>query len=108
MREIDHLAQLFDPVVHVAPLHAEHAPESALAYESPRVRLRAVRPAGGEQWRDKLTVLARYPSRESVRPARTKMIMAAGIWCEYTQRTKKGTRSIRLSVNTFGRLNTIP
>ncbi|MBN1453571.1 MAG: glycosyltransferase family 4 protein, partial [Anaerolineales bacterium] len=49
-------------IVHIAPLHSESAPESALPYESPRVCLRAVRPAGGEHLKDKLAILARYPS----------------------------------------------
>ncbi len=62
VRELDHLAQVFDRVVHVAPLHAEKAPESAIAYESNRVTLVPVAPAGGERLRDKVSVLANAPS----------------------------------------------
>src|SRR5580658_10445645 len=61
IREIDHLATLFESVVHLAPLHGETAPASAIAYESDRVKLRAVRPAGGERWRDKWSIPLRYP-----------------------------------------------
>jgi glycosyltransferase involved in cell wall biosynthesis len=61
MREIDHLATLFESVVHIAPLYAEPAPASSMAYESDRVRLRAVQPAGGERLREKLSILWRYP-----------------------------------------------
>ncbi len=61
MREIDALGKLFETVVHVAPVHSEPAPPSALAYQCPRVRVRGVRPAGGPRWRDKLGILARAP-----------------------------------------------
>jgi len=61
VREIDALAELFEAVVHVAPVHEEPAPGSALAYRSPRVLVRAVPPSGGERWRDKLEILARTP-----------------------------------------------
>jgi glycosyltransferase involved in cell wall biosynthesis len=62
IREIDHLATLSESVVHIAPLYGETAPASAVAYQSPRVRLRAVAPAGGEWFADKLSILLRYPS----------------------------------------------
>ena len=61
VREIDHLAELFREVVHVAPLHEVPAPESAMAYTSARVRVVAVRPAGGEQARDKVGIVLRAP-----------------------------------------------
>lgn len=60
VREIDYLSGLFDEVVHVAPLHTG-APESAIAYESSRVRFRPVPPAGGERLIDKLSILVRAP-----------------------------------------------
>jgi glycosyltransferase involved in cell wall biosynthesis len=55
IREIDHLSELFDEVVHIAPVHS-NAPSSAIAYESSRVRLRAIRPSGGERLQDKLSI----------------------------------------------------
>ncbi len=56
VREIDHLAGLFREVVHIAPLHEGAAPESCLPYVSARVRVVAVRPAGGERAQEKLAI----------------------------------------------------
>lgn len=61
VREIDQLAPLAEEVVHLAPLHRGAAPASALPYASPHVRLRPLRPAGGDRWRDKLAILAAAP-----------------------------------------------
>jgi glycosyltransferase involved in cell wall biosynthesis len=61
VRELDHLAQVFERVVHVAPLHAETAPESAIAYESDRVTFVPVTPVGGERLRDKVSIIANAP-----------------------------------------------
>jgi glycosyltransferase involved in cell wall biosynthesis len=61
VREISHLTRLFDGVVHVAPAHKGPAPESALAYESDRVRICPVRPAGGPGLGRKLGILVRLP-----------------------------------------------
>jgi glycosyltransferase involved in cell wall biosynthesis len=52
------LARLFDQVVHVAPLHSEPAPPSALAYTAANVELCPVPPSGGEGWQEKLGILA--------------------------------------------------
>lgn len=62
LREIDHLATLFDEVVHIAPLHRESAPSSALPYKCPRVRLVAVPPAGGKRLVDKLRIVRHIAS----------------------------------------------
>lgn len=63
VREIDHLATLFDEVRHVAPLYAEAAPASAMASRrTDRVHLHPVVPAGGRTLVAKLRVLARYPA----------------------------------------------
>lgn len=61
VREINHLAELFREVVHIAPLHEAAAPESAMPYTSTRVRVVALRPAGGERVKDKLGILLRAP-----------------------------------------------
>jgi glycosyltransferase involved in cell wall biosynthesis len=61
VREIDHLADLFDEVIHLAPLHPDPAPASSLPYRSPRVHLRPVPPAGGHGRKEKLGVLAHAP-----------------------------------------------
>jgi hypothetical protein len=55
------LAELFDEIVHVAPVSTGPAPPSSLPYRSPRVRVRAVRPAGGEGFRAKLGIAAAWP-----------------------------------------------
>lgn len=60
-REIDHLATLFDEVVHVACLHEGEAPASALPYRAPNVRLRGVPPVGGVSLKAKLRILSLYP-----------------------------------------------
>ena len=62
VRELDALAELFDEVVHVAPVHDEAAPGSALVYRNPRLRLRPVAPAGGETLRAKLDIARLYPA----------------------------------------------
>ena len=62
VRELDYLAELFDEVVHIAPVYGEAAPGSALPYTSPRLRLRPVAPAGGETLRAKLDVARLYPA----------------------------------------------
>jgi glycosyltransferase involved in cell wall biosynthesis len=61
VREIDHLAALFDEVVHIAPLHPEQDPGSSLPYTSPKVRVRPVKPAGGNGFIDKLSILKQVP-----------------------------------------------
>ena len=61
VREIDQLARLFNDVVHVAPLYESAVPNSSLAYAAPNVQLRFVQPAGGERWRDKLSVVLCLP-----------------------------------------------
>ena len=62
IREIDQLSEIFDQVVHIAPVHSKDAPQSALAYESERVRVRAVAPSGGGGVKNKLDVLRRAQS----------------------------------------------
>lgn len=57
IREIDEISEMFDRVVHIAPSHGQHAPESALRYKSPRVQVREVVPAGGAGTKKKLGVL---------------------------------------------------
>lgn len=61
VREIDHLATLFQSVVHVAPLHPGLAPDSAVPYSSANVTLRPVPPAGGNSWREKFGIFLRCP-----------------------------------------------
>lgn len=61
VREIDHLASLFEEVVHVAPVHDGDAPDSGLPYQAPNVRVASVPAAGGEGLAAKLGVLRALP-----------------------------------------------
>ena len=61
VREIDHLASLFDRVTHLAPLHPEKAPASSLPYTTKNIRFRAVSPAGGDTFSARLRVLRCIP-----------------------------------------------
>lgn len=61
VQEIDHLAELFDEIRHIACLYAGAPPPSCLPYQSGRVTLVPVPPAGGEGLRDKLGVLWQSP-----------------------------------------------
>jgi glycosyltransferase involved in cell wall biosynthesis len=59
--EINHLAQFFGRINHVACFHPETAPASALPYSTERVHLVPVPPVGGNELFDKLAALARFP-----------------------------------------------
>lgn len=61
VRELDHLPEIFERVIHLAPLHQEATPEAALPYQSTRLEFRPLPPAGGGRLRDKLTILIRAP-----------------------------------------------
>jgi glycosyltransferase involved in cell wall biosynthesis len=62
VREIDELAKLFTQVVHLAPVHDQVAPGSALPYLSGKVTVRGVAPAGGKSVRQKLDILRSLPA----------------------------------------------
>lgn len=61
VREIDYLAQLFEQVVHIAPIYPEQAPASALPYQSARVVVRGVKPSGGSGLRNKAGIVLNIP-----------------------------------------------
>src|SRR4051812_23194028 len=61
VREINHLANIFSEVVHVAPLHPGEVPSHALPYGAPNIVFSPVPPAGGEGLFDKLSILAALP-----------------------------------------------
>lgn len=61
VREIDHLASLFDEVVHLAPLQSASFQETALPYLAQNISLRLVSPAGGERIIDKAGVIKVIP-----------------------------------------------
>lgn len=62
VREIDHLASIFDEVIHIAPLH-ENSKEagSAAFYKAGNVIFKSVEPAGGEKISDKIKILLKVP-----------------------------------------------
>jgi glycosyltransferase involved in cell wall biosynthesis len=61
VREIDHLANGFDEVRHLAMLHPGPPPRTALSYSSPRITLVPLEPSGGRGLWAKLGVLRRSP-----------------------------------------------
>lgn len=62
VREIDHLATLFDEIVHLAPVHTGSPPGSSLPYQAPNVRVCPVTPAGGTSILSKAGVLLQVPA----------------------------------------------
>lgn len=62
IRELDHLASRFERVRHVACLHSDAAPESALAYRAKNIELVPVPPAGADGFLGKLDVLRTSPT----------------------------------------------
>ena len=61
VRELDHLAGLFDELVHVAPVHEGAAPASGLVYRAPNIRVVPVRAVGGETLGAKVGILRALP-----------------------------------------------
>lgn len=61
VREIDHLARIFDQVVHLAVLYKNDTPSSSLPYQSSNVKFVPVRPAGGDSFRAKMDVIRATP-----------------------------------------------
>ncbi|MFN0247163.1 MAG: glycosyltransferase [Kofleriaceae bacterium] len=76
-RELSAVAALFDEVRHVACLHDEPAPASALPYSADNIELVAVRPTGGPGVRDKLSILSAMP--EYVRVMRRELASADAV-----------------------------
>jgi len=61
IREINHLARVFEEVWHLAVLRDTPAPPSALPYSAPNVRFLPLKPTGGKHWKDKLGTLLQAP-----------------------------------------------
>ena len=59
--ELDHLARLFDEVVHVAPVHDGPPPASALRYTAANLRVEPAPAAGGDGLAAKLGLVAAVP-----------------------------------------------
>ncbi len=56
IRELDHVAQICDELIHIAPLHKSPAPDSSLAYIASNVRYVPLEPSGGKGLK-KLSIL---------------------------------------------------
>lgn len=61
VKEIDSLTEIFEKITHVAPLHTGVAPQASLPYFSGNISFRFISPAGGESFRNKLSLLAKLP-----------------------------------------------
>lgn len=61
IQEINHLGQIFEEIRHIACLHREPPPPSALPYTSRRISLIPVPPTGGERIKNKVDILLRAP-----------------------------------------------
>ncbi|MDE6121212.1 MAG: glycosyltransferase [Muribaculaceae bacterium] len=61
VREINNLVEIFDKVIHIAPLHGGKAPAGMLPYESKNIIFRPLRPSGGKTISDKLSIITSFP-----------------------------------------------
>lgn len=61
VREINHLARMFEEIRYVACLHPDPAPDSALPYDTDKIKLIPLPPSGGKSLRAKLTILRFTP-----------------------------------------------
>ena len=61
VRELNHLTEIFEKVIHVACLHDGLAPAGVLPYESPNIEFVPLKPFGGERAIDKLSVVSTMP-----------------------------------------------
>ena len=59
--EINHLLEIFDDITHLAMLHPQPAPASALPYVSHRIHFVALPTVGGKQFVSKLNILWKAP-----------------------------------------------
>jgi glycosyltransferase involved in cell wall biosynthesis len=66
VREISHLAGIFESVTHIATLRPDPAPDSEIAYTSDRVRFVPLPPSGGSGLGAKLGILLAYPRYATV------------------------------------------
>jgi glycosyltransferase involved in cell wall biosynthesis len=82
VRELDFLAQLFDEVVHVAPVYREPPPSSALPYSpASRIQFRPIPPAGGPNLIEKLSILRAYPRYAAAIRAEMQKVDAIHVRC---------------------------
>ncbi len=61
VREINHLLEIFDEIYHIAPLHTEEPPDSSIEYQSDKIKFISLKPYGGEDIRQKFSILFTAP-----------------------------------------------
>lgn len=61
VREINHLAEIFEKIFHIAPLHNERYPASSMSYQSQRIEFVPLKPYGGKKILDKLSIITTAP-----------------------------------------------
>ena len=59
--EINHLIEIFDEIRHIAMLHTEEAPDSAMPYTSEQIKFIPIKAVGGKTIKDKLRVAWQGP-----------------------------------------------
>ena len=62
VREINYLAEIFEEIYHVAPLHSGEAPPSCMVYESTRIHFVSLNPSGGHSLAAKAGILLQAPA----------------------------------------------
>jgi len=60
VKELNKLLEIADSIVHIAPLHKESAPKSALSYTSNKIKFVPLKPSGGKGF-SKLSILLIAP-----------------------------------------------
>ena len=60
VKEINYLLNIVDSIVHIAPLHPDKAPDSALGYNSDKIKFIALKKSGGKNF-EKLSILTTAP-----------------------------------------------
>lgn len=72
--EINHLIEAFDTVYHIAMLHDDKPPSSALPYISDRIKFVALPPSGGRTFTSKLNTIIQAPKVISIVKETLKMV----------------------------------
>lgn len=62
VRELNHLTDIFEEIWHLAVLHPEAAPGSAVPYQSKAIHFIPIQPTGGTSIKDKFGILLQTPS----------------------------------------------
>ena len=66
VREVNHLTEVFDKIIHVACLHEGSTPAGMLPYESPNIEFVPLKPSGGDGLAGKLDVIFKMPHNRRI------------------------------------------